>query len=65
EFGEDPESKGEIQLKEGRYGPYITDGKTNVSLGKKVTIEEVTFEIAVEMLKKKRAQPKKKWKKKK
>ena len=65
ELGEDPNSKKEILVKNGRFGPYITDGKTNVSLGKKLTPEEVTFDIAVEMLEKKRTSPKRSWGKKK
>lgn len=63
-FGKDPDSGGEIQLKDGRYGPYITDGKTNASLGKKLSPDDVTFETAVEMLAKKRARGGRKWKKK-
>ncbi len=62
ELGTDPESKGAITIKTGRFGPYITDGKTNVSLGKKLTPEAVTPEIAIEMLAKKRAAPPSKWK---
>lgn len=61
DLGTDPNSKGQILVKDGRFGPYITDGKTNVSLGKKLTPEEVTFEIAVEMLEKKRKAPKRAW----
>jgi len=53
-LGKDPETGGEIQVKDGRYGPYVTDGKTNASLGKKLTPEDVTFEKAVELLAKKR-----------
>ncbi|MBP7671139.1 type I DNA topoisomerase [Candidatus Gracilibacteria bacterium] len=54
EFGPDPVSGGEILVKNGRFGPYITDGKTNVSVGKKIDPKEVTKELAEEMLKKKR-----------
>lgn len=64
-FGKDPESGGEIQVKNGRFGPYITDGKTNVSLGKKIAPEDVTEAIAIEMLEKKRKAPKRNWGKKK
>ena len=53
-LGKDPETGGEIQLKDGRYGPYITDGKTNASLGTKLKPDDVTFEVAVEHLEKKR-----------
>ncbi len=65
ELGKDPVSEGEILIKNGRFGPYITDGKTNVSLGKKDP-KDITFEIAVELLEKKRKAPKKgRWGKKK
>jgi DNA topoisomerase I len=57
-LGKDPNTGGEILVKDGRYGPYITDGKTNASLGKKYTPEDVTFEQAVDILAKKRSQPK-------
>lgn len=63
-LGKDPISKGEIQIKDGRFGPYITDGKTNVSLGKKLTPADVTLEIAAQMLEKKRHAPKRAWGKK-
>ncbi len=61
-MGIDPESQGKIFLKEGRFGPYLTDGKTNVSLGKKIEPKDVTLEIAIAMLKKKREAPPSKWK---
>lgn len=57
-LGEDPESKGEILVKNGRFGPYVTDGKTNVSVPKKIDPKEVTAEQAIEMLAKKRARAK-------
>ena len=64
-LGEDPNSKGEILLKDGRYGPYVTDGKTNASLGKKLSPADVDFEKAVELLEKKRKRgPGRKFKKK-
>jgi DNA topoisomerase-1 len=66
ELGEDPETKKELKVKDGRYGPYVTDGTTNASLGKKFTTEEITLAEASELLKKKRENPKKgKWAKKK
>ncbi|MBI4435179.1 type I DNA topoisomerase [Candidatus Uhrbacteria bacterium] len=55
EFGTDPVSGGEILLKHGRFGPYLTDGTTNASLGKKRDATEVTRESAIEILEKKRA----------
>ncbi len=54
EFGEDPKSGGKILIKHGRFGPYVTDGETNASLGKKLEPSDVTEEIAIEMLAKKR-----------
>jgi DNA topoisomerase-1 len=56
-FGLDPETGGEIILKHGRFGPYLTDGKTNASLGRKRAPEEITRELAIEILAKKRAAP--------
>lgn len=55
EFGTDPTSGGEILLKHGRFGPYLTDGTTNASLGKKRDPAQVTRESALEILEKKRA----------
>ncbi|PJA45013.1 type I DNA topoisomerase [Candidatus Uhrbacteria bacterium CG_4_9_14_3_um_filter_50_9] len=55
EYGTDPTSGGELLLKHGRFGPYVTDGETNASLGKTRDPEDMTREIAVEMLEKKRA----------
>jgi DNA topoisomerase-1 len=50
ELGADPTSGGNIVLREGRFGPYVTDGTTNASLRKADTIEGVTAERAVELL---------------
>ncbi len=61
ELGTDPTSKGEIVIRSGRFGDYITDGKTNVTVPKKITWQDVTPEMAIEMLVKKRASPKKAW----
>lgn len=61
----DPETGNEIQIKRGRYGPYVTDGKTNASVPKGQAPQNINFETAVELLEKKRKAPKKKWGKKK
>jgi DNA topoisomerase-1 len=61
-LGTDPISKGEILIKDGRYGAYITDGKTNVSIGKKLDPATLTLDQAIDMLKKKREAGPSKWK---
>ena len=42
-------------LREGRFGPYVTDGETNASLRKGDTQADVTNERAVELLAERRA----------
>jgi DNA topoisomerase-1 len=37
-------------VKDGRFGPYVTDGETNASLRKGDTVEGVTIERAAELL---------------
>ena len=62
-LGKDSASGKEILVKTGRFGPYVTDGKTNASLGTKLKPEDVTFEKAVELLEKKRKRgPGRRWK---
>jgi DNA topoisomerase I len=55
ELGEDPSSGKKIVVKDGRFGPYVTDGQTNASLRKGDTVEGVTTERAVELLAERRA----------
>ena len=53
-------------VKDGRFGPYVTDGEYNASLRKGDTVEELTVERAAELLADRRAKgPAKKAKKKK
>jgi len=61
ELGTDPETKGDIVVRTGRYGAYVTDGITNASLGKAIDPLTLTHEEAVDILKKKRAMPVKKF----
>jgi len=55
ELGEDPVSGKPIVLKEGRFGPYVTDGEANASLRRDDDPETVTHERAVELLAERRA----------
>ena len=57
ELGTDPVSGAEIVLKEGRFGPYVTDGTTNASLRKGDTVEDITPERAHELLADRRNAP--------
>jgi DNA topoisomerase-1 len=55
ELGEDPASGKPVVVKEGRFGPYVTDGETNATLRKDDDVESVTLERAAELLAEKRA----------
>ena len=55
ELGTDPVSEKPIVIKDGRFGPYITDGTTNVSLRATEKVEEITESVAIEKLAEKRA----------
>jgi DNA topoisomerase-1 len=50
ELGNDPVSGKPVVLKEGRFGPYVTDGETNASLRAADSVEEITPERAAELL---------------
>ncbi|KAD4060156.1 type I DNA topoisomerase [Arthrobacter yangruifuii] len=54
EFGTDPVSEKPIVVKDGRFGPYITDGITNITVPRSTAIEELTREQAIELLAEKR-----------
>jgi DNA topoisomerase-1 len=49
-FDESPVTNNKVQLLDGRYGPYLTDGETNASLPKGASVEELTFAEALELL---------------
>ncbi len=55
EFEPDPVSGKPIRIKDGRFGAYVTDGTTNVTIPRGQTADDITFEIAVQMLADKRA----------
>ncbi len=50
ELGEDPATGKPIVVKEGRFGPYVTDGETNASLRKGDEVESITVQRAAELL---------------
>jgi len=64
-LGKHPETGEELILKDGRYGPFITDGKVNASLPKTESPDSLTLDIAVDLINKKRAAPKQKRKRRK
>ena len=55
ELGQDPSSGRKIVVRDGRFGPYVTDGETNASLRRGDTVEGVTPERAAELLAERRA----------
>jgi DNA topoisomerase I len=55
ELGVDPATKKPMVIKDGRFGPYVTDGETNASLRKGDSVEQITDERAAELLAERRA----------
>ena len=49
-FDASPVTGQKVQLLDGRYGPYVTDGETNASLPKGTAVEELTFNEALDLL---------------
>jgi len=60
ELGEDPSTKKAVRLMDGRYGPYVTDGDTNASLGKDIEADDLTIEKACELIRAREKAPKRK-----
>jgi DNA topoisomerase-1 len=50
ELGADPASGKPVVLKEGRFGPYVTDGETNASLRAGDSVETISPQRAYELL---------------
>jgi len=50
ELGPDPVSGKEVTVRNGRYGPYVTDGEVNASLRQGDSPETITIERAAELL---------------
>jgi DNA topoisomerase I len=55
ELGADESSGKPIVVKDGRFGPYVTDGETNASLRRGDDVESLTMERALELLAERRA----------
>ncbi|WP_055587630.1 type I DNA topoisomerase [Streptacidiphilus griseoplanus] len=55
ELGPDPVSGQPVVVKDGRFGPYVTDGETNATLRKDDDVETITPERGFELLAEKRA----------
>jgi DNA topoisomerase-1 len=55
ELGVDPVSQKPMVVKDGRFGPYVTDGETNASLRRGDSIETLTDARAAELLADRRA----------
>ncbi|NIL75218.1 type I DNA topoisomerase [Rhodococcus kyotonensis] len=55
EMGVDPVSEKPMVIKDGRFGPYVTDGETNASLRKDDDVASITDDRASELLADRRA----------
>jgi len=55
ELGEDPSTGKPMVVKDGRFGPYVTDGETNASLRKGDDVDTLTDARAIELLADRRA----------
>lgn len=55
ELGDDSATGKPMVIKDGRFGPYVTDGETNATLRKGDEIESITPERAMELLADRRA----------
>ncbi len=55
ELGVDPATGCAVSVKDGRFGPYVTDGSVNASLRREDSVEAITIERASELLSERRA----------
>jgi DNA topoisomerase-1 len=60
ELGNHPDTGEPIKVFDGRYGPYVKHQKTNATLPKTTSPDDVTLEQAVELINAKAGAPKKK-----
>ena len=59
-LGSHTETGESLIVKDGRYGPYITDGKINASIPSDIEVENITLEEAVGLINKTLSASKKK-----
>ena len=65
-LGKMPDSEENIELKDGRYGPYVTNGKINATIPKGENTDSLKLERAIELILEKKAKgPSKRFKRKK
>ncbi len=57
ELGQDPATGGKVTVRDGRFGPYVSDGTTNATLRSGDDPATITPERAYELLAEKRARP--------
>src|SRR5580693_6480597 len=57
ELGEDPATGKPMVIKDGRFGPYVTDGETNASLRKGDDVAAITIQRGAELLADRRIAP--------
>ena len=50
ELGEHPDEGGPVQVMKGKYGPYVKWGKVNATIPKGTEPEQVTMDMAVELI---------------
>ena len=55
ELGVEPDTGYAVEVRDGRFGPYVTDGGVNASLGRNDAAETITLERATELLRARRA----------
>ena len=55
ELGIDPKTKAAIEIKDGRYGAYVTNGKINATLPRATPLDHITLEIAIQLIADKKA----------
>ena len=55
ELGTDPASGRPLVIRDGRFGPYVTDGETNAAVPRGTGVDQLTLDRAVELMAEKRA----------